>query len=190
MLYLVEYANWDMQSVIGLTGLDLGNTVNMGYTDSMVYHTGTTAVDRNTGGGMQYRHIEGWCDNCLDWCDGIYSSSYKIFIIKNPANFSDSSNGVLVGRIPSGTGAYGYISSWQIPSVSNYDWALIPVGNRSETKITPISDYMDSDSDYSNLFVGGFYYEDRKHGAFRMAFTRSYTDGGHIGSRLMKLPNN
>jgi len=125
----------------------------------------------------------------MDWCDGIYSSSYNIFIIKNPANFSDSSNGVLVGGIPN-TGRYGCISSWIIPSVSNYDWALIPVGNRSGTEITPISDFMDSGSDYSNLLVGGYYHEDRKYGAFRMVFTRSYTDGTHIGSRIMKLPNN
>ncbi len=100
LLYLVEFADWNSQAVIGAgcgNGRDSG-TGNMGYTDSMPYHTGTTLSSRDTYGfGTQYRNIEGLWDNVWDWCDGCYSDNSGFNLIKNPGSFSDSGGGVSVG---------------------------------------------------------------------------------------------
>jgi hypothetical protein len=106
LLYLVEFANWDFCGKIGYGGGDGSNFDNMGYTDSMPYHTGTTQSSRSTCElGTQYRNIEGLWENCREWLDGCYcdDDSKNINIILNPSNFSDSSGGVPIGVPKSGT---------------------------------------------------------------------------------------
>lgn len=185
MLYLVEYANWNSQRVIGYGCSPSGSLFNMGYTDSMQYHTGTTATDRFTFGGTQYRYIEGLWDNAYDFCDGIYFSGTNVYCIKNPANFSDSSGGTLVGTRASSN---GYIKGWTNPTESGFEYALYPnvVGGKQTTYVC--------DSYYYNasgtvLYVGGNADQYQYHGAFSLygTFTASnvYT---YTSSRLMKLP--
>ena len=90
MLYLVEYADWNCQKVIGYgcgDGSSTGVTA-MGYTDEMPYHTGTTKSSKTAYGfGTQYRYIEGLWDNVLDWCDGIYFSGANVYGIMNPIRY-------------------------------------------------------------------------------------------------------
>lgn len=54
MLYLVEYANWNSQATIGYGCSPRNNKFNMGATDAMTYHTGTSAASRTTYGSVQY----------------------------------------------------------------------------------------------------------------------------------------
>ena len=84
MLYLVEYADWDSQKVIGFGCSPNNNIFNTGLTDSMKYHTGTSAVNRTTYGCCQYRYIEGLWDNVSDWMDGCYYDQKGFNIIMNP----------------------------------------------------------------------------------------------------------
>lgn len=79
MLYLVEFANTDSQTLIGTSTLLFGNT---GATDSMPYHTGTMASATNINGRIQYRNIEDLWGNEVYFIDGtwsnyISSSGYK-----------------------------------------------------------------------------------------------------------------
>ena len=87
MLYLVEFADWNSQAKIGGGCSDSGSVQNMGLTDSMTYHTGTTAtaIGATNYGHIQYRHIEDLWANILDWCDGIYFSDTSVYGIKNPS---------------------------------------------------------------------------------------------------------
>lgn len=109
LLYLVEYADWGSQWVIGAGCGDStspmdGGVKAMGYTDSMPYHTGTNLSSKRTFGyGTQYRYIEGLWDNCYDWMDGCYYNSSGLNLIKNPSSFSDSSGGTLAGLPVNGT---------------------------------------------------------------------------------------
>ena len=129
MLFLVEFADWNGQTAIGY-GCSSGNSKqNNGRTDSMQYHTGTTAANRTTYGFTQYRNIEGWWDNVYDWMDGCYYNSNGLNVIKNPAQFSDSANGVLVGKPVA-----GYPSDFTIPTQDGLEWALFPsAANGSQT---------------------------------------------------------
>ncbi len=103
LLYLVEFAHFDSQAKIGFGCGNYSDGIGaMGYTDSMPYHTGTTMSYRGGSGlGTQYRNIEGLWDNVLDWMDGCYSAHVydgdSFNIIMNPADFSETKNGVFVG---------------------------------------------------------------------------------------------
>lgn len=185
MLYLVEYANWNSQAVIGYGCSPNGAKFNSGATDAMQYHTGTSAASRTTYGSVQYRNIEGLWDNVFDWCDGIYFSGSNVYCIKNPASFSDTTGGTLVGtRAMSG----GYISAWTNPTVAGFEYALYPSAvNGSET--TYVCDFCYTGYSGAVLFVGGSYSLDQERGAFRLdgRNANSLAAPG-VGFRLQKLP--
>ena len=186
MLYLVEYADWNCQKIIGYGCGNNSSTEVMGYTDSMPYHTGTMLSSRTTYGlGTQYRYIEGLWDNVLDWCDGIYFSSANVYAIMNPNNFSDTTGGTLVGTRPTSN---GYIKSWGISTIDGFDWFLYPATTGGSTT-TYVPDYCNYDSSGVVLCVGGCYNQNLYYGMFYLSGlnSASSTNAG-IGSRLMVLP--
>lgn len=182
MLFLVEFADWNGQTAIGY-GCSSGNSKqNNGRTDSMQYHTGTTAANRTTYGFTQYRNIEGWWDNVYDWMDGCYYNSNGLNVIKNPAQFSDSANGVLVGKPVA-----GYPSDFTIPTQDGLEWALFPsAANGSQTTYVP--DGWDYGGSSPCLRHGGYYSQSMYHGPFYVyCYTASYASS-NVGCRLQERP--
>ena len=182
MLFLVEFADWNGQTAIGY-GCSSGNSKqNNGRTDSMQYHTGTTAANRTTYGFTQYRNIEGWWDNVYDWMDGCYYNSNGLNVIKNPAQFSDSANGVLVGKPVA-----GYPSDFTIPTQDGLEWALFPsAANGSQTTYVP--DYWYYYGSSPCLFHGGNYYQILNHGPFCVSYDAASYTYSVIGCRLQERP--
>ena len=182
MLFLVEFADWNGQTAIGY-GCSSGNSKqNNGRTDSMQYHTGTTAANRTTYGFTQYRNIEGWWDNVYDWMDGCYYNSNGLNVIKNPAQFSDSANGVLVGKPVA-----GYPSDFTIPTQDGLEWALFPsAANGSQTTYVPDNwDYYGGDP---CLYHGGGYSQSLGHGPFCVGCNAASDTYSVIGCRLQERP--
>ena len=69
MLYLVEFASWDLKSCIGNF---YNSDTKTGNTDSMPYHTGTMSSSKSTAGSWQYRNIENLiCSRNSQWLPGI-----------------------------------------------------------------------------------------------------------------------
>ena len=185
MLYLVEYANWNSQATIGYGCSPSGNKFNMGLTDNMQYHTGTTAASRTTYGSIQYRHIEGLWDNVYDWCDGIRFSRSTVYCIANPASFSDTSGGTNVGTRATSS---GYISGWTNPTADGFEYALYP-NAVSGSDTTYVCDYCNYDASGVVLFVGGYYGQYQSHGAFYLGGGNAASNASaNIGCRLQKLP--
>ena len=189
MLYLVEYADWDSQKVIGYGCGNNSSSEIMGYTDSMPYHTGTTQSSRTSYGGTQYRYIEGLWDNVLDYCDGIYFSGEYIYSIMNPNNFNNTTGGVLVGTRITGE---GNIKSWYISSVDGFDWFLFPasIGDSSSTYTTYITDMCCTYTNSNVLYTGSAYNHALSNGMFyflNMGGESSFIEN-FTGSRLMVLP--
>ena len=182
MLFLVEFADWNGQTAIGY-GCSSGNSKqNNGRTDSMQYHTGTTAANRTTYGFTQYRNIEGWWDNVYDWMDGCYYNGNGLNVIKNPAKFSDSANGVLVGKPVA-----GYPSDFTIPTQDGLEWALFPsAANGSQTTYVP--DYWNFDGRYPCLRHGGDYDQYLYHGPFYVGCSGSSGRYSNFGCRLQERP--
>ena len=182
MLFLVEFADWNGQTAIGYGCSQSGSKQNNGRTDSMQYHTGTTAANRTTYGFTQYRNIEGWWDNVFDWMDGCYYNSNGLNVIKNPAQFSDSANGVLVGK-PVG----GYPSDLAIPTQDGLEWALYPsAANGSQTTYVP--DSWDFGGSYPCLFHGGDYGQYLSYGPFCVYCCSTSIQGSYVGCRLQERP--
>lgn len=182
MLYLVEYADWNSQAKIGYGCGNNSATENMGATDGMTYHTGTSKSSRTTYGvGVQYRHIEGLWDNVYDWVDGCYYSSAGLNIILNPSNFSDSSGGTSIG-----TPSSGYPSALGVKTALNGMWIIPTAASGSDSTYVP--DYWSFGASGPCLHLGGYYGQVQSHGLFFVSCdTASYSSSG-IGSRLMKLP--
>jgi len=188
MLYIVEFADWDSQKVIGYGCGNGSSVVTMGYTDSMPYHTGTMASSRTTyAASTQYRYIEGIWDNVLDWCDGIRFSSSSIYTYLNPSTYSDSSGGTNTGTRYTSSGC---ISAFGVPTATDYEWALYPSSIVSDSSYsTYIADYCYYDSSGVVLCVGGNYGQYRGYGMFYLGGNNGSSDSdGDIGARLQKLP--
>lgn len=186
MLYLVEYADWNSQTKIGYGCGNNSGTENMGATDAMPYHTGTTAASRTTyAAGIQYRHIEGLWSNVYDWCDGIYFSGANVYAIKNPASFSDTSGGTNIGTRPTSS---NWISAWSIPSVSGFEYALYP-SEVAGSENTYVCDYYYYGASGVVLRVGGIFFQGQQSGAFFLGGNSEASDADTLlGCRLQKLP--
>lgn len=181
MLFLVEFADWNGER-IGRGCSANGSKENNGRTDAMQYHTGTTAANRDSYGFTQYRNIEGWWDNVYDWLDGCYYNNNGLNVIKNPAQFSDSANGVLVGK-PVG----GYPKDFAIPTQSGLEWALYPSESGGSTT-TYVPDSWYYYGSYPCLFHGGGYNRNRDHGPFYIDYGGTSVSGSSIGCRLQERP--
>lgn len=185
MLYLVEYANWNSQATIGYGCSPSGSKFNMGATDNMVYHTGTSAASRTTYGSVQYRHIEGLWDNVYDWCDGIRFSGSTVYCIANPASFSDTSGGTNVGTRATSS---GWISGWTNPTADGFEYALYP-NAVSGSETTYVCDYCNYIASGVVLRVGGDYGQNQYRGAFCLdGYYAASSASTNIGCRLQKLP--
>lgn len=186
MLYLVEFANWDSQSLIGVGGTN-GSSYDTGATDVMTYHTGTVATSKSIFGDIQYRHIEGLWSNANFWCDGIYFNNRAIYAIKNPSDFSDTANGVYIGDRP--TTQNEIIKSYILPP-TGFEYALYV----SETTGDQDYRYYTTDVElYTSagivLLIGSSQGADA-YGLFFMNGMLSANSSGYGWScRLMKLPS-
>ena len=184
LLYIVEFANWDSQAMIGYNCGNGSSREASGTTDSMPYHTGTIKDKRTTWGvGVQYRWIEDPWGNVVDWCDGITFNQADIYCFENPANYSDSYQSVgatLVGTSPT-TG--NYIQNFDVSSETGFEWFLYPssVGNSQ----TNVPDGCNFNSTGVVLRVGGNYYQSADFGLFFLSgnYAASYANAG-IGVRL------
>ncbi len=181
MLFLVEFADWNGER-IGWGCSASGSKENNGKTDAMKYHTGTTAANRDSYGFTQYRNIEGWWDNVYDWMDGCYYNSNGLNVIKNPNQFSDNANGVLVGK-PVG----GYPSDFTIPTQSGLEWALFPCAASGGTT-NYVPDYWVFSGSYPCLYHGGNYDQYQSHGPFYVYYYVTSYMRIFISCRLQERP--
>ena len=181
MLFLVEFADWNGER-IGRGCSASGSKENNGKTDAMQYHTGTTAANRDTYGFTQYRNIEGWWDNVYDWMDGCYYNSNGLNVIKNPNQFSDSANGVLVGKPTD-----GYPSDFAIPTQSGLEWALYPIA-KAGSQTTYVPDYWNFSGSSPCLFHGGYCGQILNHGPFCVSYGSASSTNDYVGCRLQERP--
>lgn len=193
-LYLVEFAHWNSQLKIGYGNNALTSIQNTGASDSMPYHTGTMQSSRSSNGvGTQYRWLEDLWGNIYEWVDGIYFSGSSIFAIKNPANFSDSTNGTNVGfSRPTTSTNWPVIASWGDSNVSGYEWFTYPKSTAQDGNYsTYCCDNVVYGSSGQVLCFGGQTNGGSACGLFHLngAYSSSYTYD-YRGARLMYLPSN
>lgn len=184
LLYIVEYANWNSQSCIGYgCGNENVGVENTGSTDTMPYHTGTMKSNRTTYGvGIQYRYIEDWWANIFDWKDGCYQNSNGLYIILNPNSYSDTTNGVFVGKPSS-----GYPSAISVNNTSGAFPLYIPTQS-SGSENTYLCDYWSYTTNKTCLYGSGAYYNTQGYGAGCNGVELASYAGPDVGCRLTVLP--
>lgn len=200
LLYIVEFANWDSQYVIGAGGGNGNSKEIMGYTDSMPYHTGTMANSRAvTGCNTQYRNIEGLWDNEYDWLDGCYYTPYNpttMHIILNPASFSDNTGGIASYSIAGyGYGSGDYPNKLQVKDVEGAFPLFVPAyfgGSKSTYTCDcwrAASASLSSEKAKPCLYAGGYYgTQDGSNGIWRLGCDDIGNAYVFEGCRLMELP--
>ena len=192
MLYLVEFANWNAQAVIGMGEGNGSSIENNGASDNMPYHTGTMQTSRNTKGvGVQYRYIEDLWANVIQYLDGVYANNLDVYCIKNPANFSDSSGGTKVGtRTAAYSGTSGYITAFSTPIATGFEYAIYPNEANGGSESTYITDNYYYSSGGTKFRVGGFYVGGKADGPFHFHVYSYYSPDPRPedSCRLMVLP--
>ena len=198
MLYLVEFANWNSQSMIGYNCGNNSSKENTGSTDTMPYHTGTMQTSKTTYGvGVQYRYIEDPWGNVLDWCDGITfgpdennNAGEGIYCFEDFTDYSDSyssANAILVGRRAN---VSKYIQDFDQSNVNGFDWVLYPGNNDTANSQNQVPDSCFFGTTGVVLRVGGDYSQGAYCGLFCLSgYSAASNQGGSFGVRLQKIPS-
>ncbi len=185
LLYLVEFANWSSQKVIGFGVVPADHLVNdMGYTDSMPYHTGTMKSSRKERGpGVQYRNIEGLWETKLELRDGCYLDESGLNVILNPSKFSDSEGGISIG-IPSS----GYPIEFEVSDSAGFP-VFYPT-NTADSQSTFFTDAWRHDLRQGSWFSIGADYTVFENSGIFAVYTAGRRGAGSnsIGSRIQELP--
>lgn len=188
LLYIVEYADWNSQSKIGMgwTG-NHSDPIASGGTDSMTYHTGrASGSDGSTA--VQYRHIENPWGNIYEWIDGVNFSNNRAYICTDISKYTDdvSANYTDTGiKIQSS----GYISATGYSST--FPWSFFPTST-SGSETTYIPDYASVTffpGISTILCVGGHWNDESSAGLF--CFDTSNKSGvlnDITGARLLFVP--
>lgn len=147
-LYVVEFADWNCQSKIGLGMTDSNRApLYSGQTDTMTYHTGrASGIDGRTA--VQYRWIENLWGNVSQWVDGFNANGTTAYYCTDPSKYADdtATGYTNIGTLP----ASGWIKDLTVTD----NGLLIPkTSGGSET--TYIPDYVYSSSGWRVLSVGG-----------------------------------
>lgn len=198
MLYLVEFANWNSQSMIGYNCGNNSSKENTGSTDTMPYHTGTMQTSKTTYGvGVQYRYIEDPWGNVLDWCDGITfgpdennNAGEGIYCFEDFADYSDSynsANAVLVGRRAN---VSNYIQDFDQSNINGFDWVLYPGNGDTGSSQNQVPDSCYFSATGVVLCVGGYYGQYAYRGLFCLyGYYAASGQSGSVGVRLQKIPS-
>ncbi len=187
MLYLVEYADWDSQTVIGKGYTSGSARTNTGGTDSMTYHTGRPA---GTDGAVsiQYRGIEDLWGNVWQWVDGINFSGTQAYYCTTRTDFKDdvSDGYTALSYACAAATQGGYPKAHGIDG--NAPWLFLPT-TAGGSSATYIPDAFWTSSGWRVFAVGGRYSSGLSAGVLvRFAGDSSSGAGASFGGRLLFIP--
>ena len=179
-LYLIEYADWDSQTVLG-RGQITNGIVNTGGTDTAKYHTIKAEATSH-----QYRWIEDPFSNIRSFANGcICNTDLSVWVGTNNEDFDYSTNGLVnTGvKLPNGN---GYATKLGLSEVA--PWLFIPTELGGGAGIY-LSDYSMGKTGVSALTVGGSNSTDDRYGMFMFDANDSITfTASDAGSRLIYIP--
>ena len=181
LLYLIEFANFDSQSMLG-QGWVTDSIGTMGGTDLATYHTIKIDNEHN-----QYRWIEDPFSNVNNYIEGLMLNDYTVYIGTNNATMDNTINTHIATNITLNTSGYitGFAYSVEAP------WAFIP-DTIYPNYIGYVCDYASSNSGLRVGSVGGTYVNagNRSNGLFRFGVNNRASDtAAYLGSRLIYIPS-
>jgi hypothetical protein len=188
MLYLVEFADWNTQSVIGAGNTNTSAAKQAGGTDAMSYHTGR-AAGTNDASQIQYRHLESLWGDVRDLVDGINFSGSTVYFCLIPSKFADdtATNYTILGyTVYASGGNASYPKSQGLDANNPWLWLPVTVGGSTSSYIP---DAWWSNTGWRIFSVGGTYGYGAYAGLFaRNAYAASSDSDAALGGRLLFLP--
>ena len=182
MLYLVEFADFYSQNVLG-KGLNTGTLATVGGTDAAKYHT-----VKVTGAHNQYRYVEDMYSNVANWIDGFSSTNKRAYVSTNPSAYADAVTGY------TDTGVTMPASGWILGFAcnDNCDWMFIPSNTDSTQGADHSADHVTNytwtttDSGVRMPHVGGTFGGNPSYGVFYFSANLDVSaTSGSTGSRLL-----
>lgn len=184
ILYLVEYANYNSQDMLGFGNCNTSAAINSGGCDSLGMKSGCISNDK--AHAVIYRGVENIFGNIYQWCDGINLSNYYAWVCKDRNQYASnavSSPYVRLGYQDSSSS--GYISKMGYDS--NYpEIQRATACSGSDSTYCP--DYFYSYSSTRAVVVGGYWSYDLACGLwFASSHSATYTSAS-CGGRLLFIP--
>lgn len=175
LLYLVEFSDFDSQSMIG-KGANGEALFISGGTDGAVYHTLKRSEQSN-----QYRWIENPFSNARTWVDGFGANNYATYIGTDNSAFGSGTSGLTPTGITLPNS--GVISGFGYSEIC--PWAFIP-DDASGGENENVTDSVQRASGVQALNVGGSFYVNSNSGIFffHVGQPESHTNSA-LGSRLI-----
>ena len=196
MLILVEFANNNVQSVIGRGYCD-NNTNSSGavQTGTCDNVSGLTGRPDGTDGKVDvvWRGIEGLWGNLGEWVDGVNWNSGTYYVCNDPSKYADDTaeNYTALSFKGSTNWSSSYITQEGLDTGSN-PHVMLPFATASGSETTYYCDTCSSDKDWRTLWHGGGFNSGSKCGLF-MARLDSGSSTSTVpyhgsGSRLLYIP--
>lgn len=179
ILFLVEFANFNSQSLLGKGYGSSSQAV--GSTDGAIYHT-------YNGGNItnQYRWVEHPFGRCYDYADGFISSAKVCYLGTDNSTFTDATTNlktsdITLPRINAYITGFGYSDK--------FPWAFLPDAATGGSASLYVTDRVYSNNGEFALSVGGTFYNDDVYGMFYFnAANIASNTNTNIGSRLIYIP--
>lgn len=148
LLYIVEYADWNSQEVIGHGDTQYSNSC--GGTDALQYHTG-----HGTDNSTQYRNIENlW--GYYEWLDGILFQGGQAYICTDYTKFASSitSDYITFGTKQTSPPQNSFITDFMYDEANSWLMFIANKGGGSDTTYVPDYAYISTSSNVYAPFVG------------------------------------
>ena len=191
MLILVEFANNDVQSVIGRGYCDFNSgTLNTGTCDDV---SGLTGRPAGTNGSVDvvWRGIEGFWGNVWEFVDGVNWNNGTYYVCNNPFKYADDTTTNYTALSFNGATNWNctYIVEEGLDTGSN-PHVMLPSVAGSGTATTYDCDACWSDTGKKVFLRGGNWSDISACGLFAaFLFINSSNSGPSFGSRLLYIPS-
>ncbi len=183
MLYLVEYADYDSQEVLGLGNTNNTEIIKMGECNHLGMKSGTLNNDGKHS--VIYRGIEDIFGNVWQYIDGINVEEHQVFLNYNPSTYQ-------VDKFDGDYQKLGYVNALnngyelQLGYDRNHSLVAFSIST-SNNETSSISDYYWQSSGNRTAILGAAYVNKNNAGMWSFAFGDTSTHAGHsVGSRLLR----
>lgn len=189
MLILVEFANNNVQNVIGRGNCDSNMGLETGTCDSVTNLTGTPA---GTSGKVDvvWRGIEGFWGNAWEYIDGVNWNDGSYYVCNDPSNYADDTqiNYEKLSFTGSTSWSASYITEEGLDTGNN-PHVMLPSAAGSGSETTYNCDACYSSTGWRTFWNGGNTDNGSQSGLFAAVLDSASTNVyGGCGSRLIYIP--
>lgn len=179
LLYLVEYANFNTQAMLG-EGITAGGSTDERTATGSSNSLGNASSTYRSNGFMSYRGIENWYGQIEKFIDGVNIDSHVYYVNNNPATFADD---VVTGDYIS-TGITSATSNGFVRDIVANKNGFVASRLGSSSSIF-VPDYFSRGTGLRIMTFGGSNYDGEDAGGFCLyAGTNTYDSFSEIGSGI------